>query len=109
MLIGIGLMVMCFSFLSMYKVFVDRQPVAPVIQMTDMNLRSQFGNMQIPMDNINSLANIGLFAVFMLFVLALGGKLAALGCNLLKIERIHEALRKNQGNPPALEKELKKV
>ena len=91
-LVGVGVMVMFFSLFSMYKVFVDRKPVAPVVQLADMNLRSQMGNMVIPMDNLNTLANIGLFAVLMMFVLAVGGKIAALGCNLIKIERIHDAL-----------------
>ncbi len=109
-LIAVGVMVMFFSFFSMYKVFVDRKPVAPVVQLADMNIRSQVGNMQIPMDNLNTLANVGLFAVLMMFVLAVGGKIAALGCNLIKIERIHDALLQLENKQQITEpKTLKKL
>ena len=48
--------------------------------------------MNIPMQAANTLANMGLFAVFMLFVVSVGGKIASLGVQLLKNERIYEAL-----------------
>ena len=91
-LIFVGLMLMFFSLISMYKVFVDRRPAVPVVQLADMNLNTSYGIMQIPMQNLNTLANLGLFALFMLFVLSAGAKTAGIGCNLLKNERICEAL-----------------
>ena len=69
--ICIGVLLIFFSLISMYKVFVDRQPAAPVV---------------------NTLANLGLFALFMAFVLSVGAKLAGLGAKMLKSERIRDAL-----------------
>ena len=85
----------------MYKVFVDRQPTAPVVQLTDINLQTQYGNIVVPAQNINIIANLGLFALFMVFVLSAGGKLAGLGINFLKNERIYEGLLALQGKTPA--------
>jgi hypothetical protein len=96
-----------FSVLSMYKVFVDRQPVAPVVQMKDVQIATQYGPLQLPMQAVNTLANIGLFAVFMLFILGAGGKVAGIGVNLLKTERLREALLLSQQKPD--EETLKKL
>ncbi len=90
--ICIGVLLIFFSLISMYKVFVDRQPAAPVVQLADMNLQTQYGPMMVPMQNLNTLANLGLFALFMAFVLSVGAKLAGLGAKMLKSERIREAL-----------------
>jgi len=92
LLICVGVLCIFFSFISMYKVFVGRQPVAPVVQLSDLQLQTQYGILQIPMQNANTLMNLALFAVFMAFVLAAGGKLAGLGISWLKNERIHDAL-----------------
>ncbi len=88
----VGILLVFFSLVSMYKVFVDRQPVAPVVQLADMNLQTQYGAMTVPMQNLNTLVNLGLFAVFMAFVLSVGAKLAGIGTQWLKNERIHDAL-----------------
>lgn len=96
LLLCIGLLMMFFSVLSMYKVFADRQPVAPVVQMKDVQITTQYGPMQIPMQAVNTLANVGLFAVFMLFILGAGSKVAGVGVNLVKTERLREALLLSQ-------------
>ncbi|MBQ9971346.1 MAG: hypothetical protein IJP25_04405 [Elusimicrobiaceae bacterium] len=92
LLLCVGLLMIFFSVLSMYKVFADRQPVAPVVQMKDMQIATQYGPMQIPMQAVNTLANVGLFAVFMLFILGAGGRVAGVGVNMIKMERLREAL-----------------
>lgn len=94
LLICVGILLVFFSLISMYKVFVDRQPVAPVVQLADMNLQTTYGPMIIPMQNINTLANLGVFVLLMVFVLSAGSKIAGLGASLLKNERIHDALLK---------------
>ncbi len=92
LLICVGVLLIFFSLISMYKVFVDRQPAAPVVQLADMNLQTQYGTMVVPLQNINTLANLGLFTLLMAFVLSVGAKLAGVGANILKGERIHDAL-----------------
>lgn len=92
LLIGIGLLFIMFAALSMYKVCVDRQPVAPIVQLADMNINTQYGIMQMPMQNVNTMANIMLFVAFMLFLVSAGAKLANIGNGLLKTERIYDAL-----------------
>ena len=96
LLFCVGLLLMLFAVISMYKVFVGQQPVVAVVQLADMNLKTQMGMMVFPMANFNTLANLGLFAVFMLFIVTVGGKISALGCHFLKIERLYEALAKSE-------------
>lgn len=109
LLVCVGLLLIFFSLISMYKVFVDRQAVAPVVQLADLTLQTAYGPLTVPMQPINQLANLGLFALFMLFVLAAGGKVAQVGTNLLKNERIYEALLTlNTANAPS-ENTLKKL
>ena len=92
MLICVGLLLMFFSLIGMYKVFVNRQPVPAVVQMSNMNIQTAYGPMGLPMNNLNTLANMGLFILLMAFILSAGAKTASVGCNLLKNERIHDAL-----------------
>ena len=107
LLLCVGLLLILFAFISTYKVFIDHQAVIAVVQLADMNITSQFGVMTVPMANLNTLANLGLFVIFMLFVVTIGGKLATLGCNFLKIERLYEALLK--GNATLTEEQVKKL
>lgn len=105
----VGVLLVFFSLISMYKVFADRQPVAPVVQLTDMNLQTQYGVMTVPMQNLNTLANLGLFAVFMAFVLSGGAKLAGVGTKWLKNECIREALLELKSSELPDEEKLKKL
>lgn len=109
LLICAGLMLMLFSVMGMYKVFADRQPVAPVVQMTDLRINTQYGPMQIPMQGVNQIANLGLFAVLMMFILSAGAKLAGVGNGMLKAERIHDALLQLQAKNAPAEQTLKKL
>lgn len=107
--ICVGTLLIFFSLVSMYHVFVDRQPAAPVVQLADMNLQTQYGIMLVPMQNVNTLANLGLFAVFMAFVLSAGAKLAGIGVKMLKNERICEALAELKLTEIPSEENLKKL
>ncbi len=109
LLICAGLMMMLFSVMGMYKVFADRQPVAPVVQMADMCVNTQYGPMQIPMQGVNQIANLGLFALLMVFILSAGAKLAGVGNGLLKAERIHDALLQIENKNAPAEKTLQKL
>ncbi len=90
--ICVGVLLILFAFNGMFHVFISHQPAPVLVEFTDIQVRTQFGPMALPMQAINTLANLGLFALFMAFVVAVGGKLAGIGCQLLKNERIHEAL-----------------
>lgn len=109
LLICAGLMLMFFSVMGMYKVFADRQPVAPVVQMADLQVRTQYGPMQIPMQSVNQIANLGLFALLMAFILSAGAKLAGVGSKILKAERIHDALLSIEAKNAPHEQTLKKL
>lgn len=109
LLICIGLMMMLFAVMGMYKVFADRQPVAPVVQMADMRINTQYGPMQIPMQGVNQIANLGLFALLMAFILSAGAKLAGVGNGMLKSERIHDALLQIENKHLPTEETLKKL
>lgn len=108
--ICIGVLGIFFAAIGMYKVFVDRQPVAPVVQLTDMNVNTQYGPLSMPMQNVNTLANLGLFAILMMFVLSAGSKLASIGVNMVKTERLREALlARGETVTPQTEQALKKL
>lgn len=109
LLICAGLMMMLFSVMGMYKVFADRQPVAPVVQMADLRINTQYGEMQLPMQGANQIANLGLFALFMVFILSAGAKLAGVGNGMLKAERIHDALLQIEHKNAPSEEALKKL
>ena len=96
LLFCVGLLLILFAVLSMYKVFVNQQPVIAIVQLADLKITSQFGNMVVPASGLNTIINLGLFAFFMAFLVAVGTKVATLGCNFLKIERIYEALSKGE-------------
>lgn len=107
LLFSIGLLFILFATVGMYKVFAGGHPVTPLVQLADMNFKSQMGVMTIPMENLSTLANLGLFVLFMLFLVTVGGKLASLGCNFLKIERIYEALA--HGDKTLTQDDVKKL
>ena len=92
LLICVGILVILFALNGMYKVFIVRETVRALVQFSDLTLQTQYGPMKIPMDAANQIANLGVFALFMFFVMAVGGKLATIGVQLLKNERIYEAL-----------------
>ncbi len=90
-----GLLLIFFSLIGMYKVFVNGNAVVPVIQLADLQLNTTYGLIQIPMKSISQVVNLGLFAIFMVFVLSAGSKIAGIGNGMLKNERIYEALLEN--------------
>lgn len=100
LLICAGLLFVFFSLIGMYKVFAGGGSVVAVVQLADVQLNTQYGPVQMPMKGINAMANLGLFAVFMFFVLSAGSKLAGIGSGMLKNERIYDALAEN---PQALQ------
>ena len=110
LLIFIGMLLMFFALIGMYKSSVNHQPVPTAVQLSDMLVTTQYGNMQIPMQSVNTLANIGLFVVLMFFILVAGAEVAGVGCKLLKNERIYEALLQlNLKETAAAENSLKKL
>lgn len=94
-LICAGLMLILFALTGMYKVFVDGAAAAPIIQLADLQLNTAYGPVIVPMKSASQVANLGLFAIFMVFVVSAGGKIAGIGNGLVKNERIYEALSAN--------------
>lgn len=92
LLICVGLLLIFFSLIGMYKVFVNANAVTQIVQLADVQLNTAYGPVLVPMKGLSSVVNLGLFAVFMLFVLTAGSKLAGVGNGLLKNERIYEAV-----------------
>lgn len=92
LLLCAGILIILFALNGMYKVFINGEEVATIMHFADVTVQTKAGPMNLPMQSINTLANMGLFAVFMLFVMSVGGKIASIGVQLLKNERIYEAL-----------------
>ena len=92
LLICVGLFIILFALHGMYRVFIDGGAVLSLVNFADLTVQTQFGPMVLPMKQANVIANLGLFALFMGFLVAAGGKLAQIGCQILKNERIYDAL-----------------
>lgn len=87
-----GLFLVFFACIGMYKTFILKAPVTQLVKMSTVTAQTAQAQIQIPMDGVNQLANTALFAVLMLFVAGAGAKVAGAGINLLKVERIYDAL-----------------
>lgn len=92
LLLCVGLLIILFALGQMYKVFIGGEAVRTLVQFSDLTIQTQYGPMKMPMNAANQIANLGVFALFMFFVMAVGGKLAIIGIQLLKNERIYDAL-----------------
>ena len=92
LLICVGLFIILFALHGMYRVFIGGGTVLTLVNFADFAVQTQFGPMTLPMTQVSTLANLGLFALFMGFLVAVGGKIASVGCQILKNERIHDAL-----------------
>lgn len=87
-----GILIILFALNNMYQVFINGQTVREIAHFADLTVQTQVGPMNVPMDAANTMANMGLFAVLMLFIMSVGGKIASIGVQLLKNERIYDAL-----------------
>ena len=92
LLLCVGLLIILFALGQMYKVFIGGETVRALVAFGDLTIQTQVGPMQVPMQAANTIANLGVFALFMFFVMAVGGKVATIGVQLLKNERIYDAL-----------------
>lgn len=105
LLICVGLLILFFAVQGAYRVFVGGGNVATVVHFTDFSLQLPTGTFKLPMEAANTLTNMGLFALFIGILIMAGGKIALVGCSLLKNERIYDALvRLNKENVPPVEK-----
>lgn len=92
LLLCAGLFLIFFACVGMYKTFILKSPVTQIVKMSNVTAQTAQAQIQIPMDGVNQLANAVLFAVLMVFLAAVGGRVAGAGINLLKVERIYDAL-----------------
>jgi len=107
----IGLALMCFAFTGMYQTFVNKKPVAQLVNAQPLSINTNNMKMQFDSTAIIQVFNISLFALFMMFLVVLGMNIIKVGNNLLKTERICETLEKIhlQGGTTPNEKELNKL
>ena len=114
LLLCAGLFFIFFACVGMYKTFILKAPVAQVVKMSNVTAQTAQAQIQIPMDGVNQLANTALFAILMVFLAMVflataGGKVASAGINLLKVERIYDALSELDLNKKEDLETLKKV
>lgn len=92
LLLVIGLGLMFFAFTGMYQTFVNKKPVVQVLETKPLAMNTQYGKVEVQADVVNQVLNLVLFALFMLFMAAIGGRVALAGNNLVKTERLCETL-----------------
>ena len=103
-LLGIGILFVLFALHGMYQAFSAGQPVPELVQLTDWQLQTKAGPVTVSASSVNTLVNMGVFAVLMFFVMTSGAKIAGLGIQLLKNERIYDALLQKNSSSEALKK-----
>ena len=109
LLLTIGLVFIFFAVVSLSKVFIGGDSVVQLVQLSGLPIQTQYGTFQIPLKEASLFINLGLFTLFMMCVMTAGGQLARIGVNLLKVERIHDALTSlSHENAPSKEA-LKKL
>jgi len=109
LLLTVGLIFIFFAVISLSKVFIGGDSVVQLVQLSSLPLQTQYGTLELPLKDIAPILNLGLFAVFMLCVMAAGGQLAKIGVSLLKAERIYDALARLPSREAAQEKTLKNL
>lgn len=110
LLLVIGLALMCFAFTGMYQTFINKKPVIQVVEIKPFSLGTQYGTVQVDGAMVGQVLNIALFVLFMLFLAALGARIAGIGNQLLKTERICETLQKlRREDALSHEKEIRKL
>ncbi len=92
LLLCIGLLLILFALLGMYKVFVVHSTQPSIVTLVGTSFQTPYGTIPLPTSSVNTLANLILFAFFMVFLVFTGGMIARIGAMLLKNERIYDAL-----------------
>lgn len=92
LLLCVGVLIILFALQNMYKAFIGAASVTTLVHFADLTIQTKLGPATLPMDAVNLTANLLLFAIFMIFLVIVGTRLAGLGCQILKAERIHDAL-----------------
>ena len=92
-LLCVGLVVMFFAVTSMFNTFIKKQPVTQLITTQKMTISTQQGPMEIDTAAMTGMINLALYAVFMFFITAVGGRVAGAGINLVKADALAQALK----------------
>ena len=100
LLLCVGILLILFALHAAYQVVSGGQPVPATVAFADLEIQTKAGPLLIPAASLNTVANISLFMLFMFFLVLAGSKIAGLGCQLLKNERIHDALLLLNKVPP---------
>lgn len=95
-----GVLIILFALHNTYQVLFTDQSAPAILQISDVEIQTKIGPFQLPTSSFNTIANLTLFLLFMFFVVFVGGKIAGIGCQLLKNERIHDALLLLNKIPP---------
>lgn len=109
LLICTGLFIIFFAVHGMYSVFIGGGSAPGIVNFADLAIQTQVGSMLLPMQQANLIINLGLFTLFMGFLVMVGSKVAGVGCQILKNERIYHALRQLQLQGGTLSQGLKQL
>ncbi|WP_424245408.1 hypothetical protein Dip510_000365 [Elusimicrobium posterum] len=91
---AVGLLLIFFAFISMFKVFTGAQDAVQLINQSTINITTQYGPLAMDMSHISRFINLALHALFMFFIAAIGGRVCGAGVNFVKVDTFAEALAK---------------
>ncbi len=110
LLLVIGLALILFAFTGMYQTFVQAKPVMQLLHSQPLALATQYGQVKVDAAFATQTLNIVLFALFMMFLALIGARVAGIGNQLLKIERICQTLQQlRREDALSNEKEIRKL
>lgn len=85
-LTAVGLMMLFFALIAMYKVFTGGAEPAALIANFSFNMNTSYGPVGIDGAAWVKIINLFFHSLFMFFVAAAGGRVANIGVNLLKAD-----------------------
>ena len=94
----VGLVMIIFAVVSMFKVFTGAQPAISLISDFNLNVNTQYGQMGMDTKALLPIINLALHAMLMFFITAAGGRVAGVGVNMVKVDAIADALRENKND-----------
>lgn len=110
LLLVIGLALILFAFTGMYQTFVQAKPVMQLVHSQPLALATQYGQVKVDAAFATQTLNIVLFALFMMFLALIGARVAGIGNQLLKTERICQTLQQlRREDALSNEKEIRKL
>ncbi|ACC97597.1 hypothetical protein Emin_0029 [Elusimicrobium minutum Pei191] len=93
-LLCVGLALIFFATISMFKVFVNKQAPVKVLNTMNFSVNTQYGPMGVNSPEGAATLNLVVHALLMFFMVSVGARVSTIGVNLVKVDAVSEAIAK---------------